>query len=135
MKNKPVQVNLSFLTSHAALRGTALCILRFLPLILGNQIHEENEDWEHLLQCQEIIDIFFDLKCQQNASRTWMCSCKLFLEFAEQYSTSAITPKLHYLVHYARLVQESVPLKHFLSMRFEAKHSYFKHLVTSVKNF
>lgn len=42
-KNKPVQINMTFLTNICTLQGTASskwCLLRFLPFILGEQIPE-----------------------------------------------------------------------------------------------
>ncbi|XP_070384806.1 uncharacterized protein [Dermacentor albipictus] len=61
-KNKPVQVNMSFINNKATLRGTASskwCVLRFIPLVLGPKVPEGNEDFELLLQFREVTDIIF----------------------------------------------------------------------------
>lgn len=44
-------------------------------------------------------------------------------------------PKLHYLVHYPRLIQKYGPLIRLWCMRFEAKHQYFKKIANSSRNF
>ncbi|KAL1424585.1 hypothetical protein MTO96_019989 [Rhipicephalus appendiculatus] len=59
-KNKAVEINVTFLTSKAGLKGTASSkwyLLRFFPLILGDWIPQGNEEWELLLQHREIVDI------------------------------------------------------------------------------
>lgn len=46
-----------------------------------------------------------------------------------------VTPKLNFLIHYPRLIDELGSLKQFRCMRFEAKHQYVKSLAVRVKNF
>ncbi|KAL1472342.1 hypothetical protein MTO96_039402 [Rhipicephalus appendiculatus] len=61
---------------------------------------------------------------------------KTFLEhFKSCYPDAAVTPKMHYLVHYPRIIAELGPLTQFWCMRFEAKHQYFKALASRTMNF
>jgi hypothetical protein len=46
-----------------------------------------------------------------------------------------IRPKHHYLTHYAQLTLQFGPLVRLWTMRFEAKHQYFKRCIRSSKNF
>lgn len=138
-KNKPVAMNRSFLTSKANLKGTASekwCLLRLLGLILGDLVPEGDADWELYLQFREIVDIVFATVIPCEYLPYLETTVQTFLvDFAQRYGAAAITPKMHYLVHYARLIRELGPLPQFWSMRFEAKHQYFKSLASRVKNF
>ncbi len=53
----------------------------------------------------------------------------------EQVSPTSFTPKMHFLVHYARLILQFGLLNSLWCMRFEAKHQYFKQIARKVKNF
>lgn len=46
-----------------------------------------------------------------------------------------ITPKCHYLIHYARLIDMYGPLRLLWCMRFEGKHQYFKMVARNCRNF
>ena len=46
-----------------------------------------------------------------------------------------ITPKFHYVVHYATMMARYGPLRDLWCMRYEAKHQYFKALSKSLGNF
>ena len=35
------------------------CLLRLLPLMVGNKVPEENVYWEFYLELREIVDILF----------------------------------------------------------------------------
>lgn len=139
VKNKPVPINELFFKSNAGLKGTASskwCLFRFIPLILGAKIPEGNEDWEVLLKFREIVDIIFAPEIPASRLPYLEVLVQTFLtELTVRYGPTAITPKLHYMVHYARFVREMGPLKHLWAMRFEAKHQYFKKLAATVKNF
>ncbi|CAN7988318.1 unnamed protein product [Ixodes hexagonus] len=138
-KNKPVAMNRSFLTSKANLKGTASekwCLLRLLGLNLGDLVPEGDADWELYLQFREIVDIVFATVIPCEYLPHLETTVQTFLvDFAQRYGAAAITPKMHYLVHYARLIRELGPLSQFWSMRFEPKHQYFKSLASRIKNF
>jgi len=53
----------------------------------------------------------------------------------EHFSTIAITPKFHYLVHYPLLMARYGPLRNLWCMRFEGKHQYFKGVAKTTGNF
>ncbi|CAN7999370.1 unnamed protein product [Ixodes hexagonus] len=138
-KNKPTAMNRSFLTCKANLKGTASekwCLLRLLGLILADLIPEGDADWELYLQFREIVDISFATVVPSEYLPYLETIVQAFLvEFAQRYGSAAIIPKLHYLVHYARMIRELGPLQQFWSMRFEAKHQYLKSLASRIKNF
>ncbi|KAG0439852.1 hypothetical protein HPB47_016507 [Ixodes persulcatus] len=61
---------------------------------------------------------------------------KAFLRvFSELYDAASVPPKLHYLVHYPRIIERYGPLQQYWCMRFEVKHQYFKSMALENKNF
>lgn len=55
--------------------------------------------------------------------------------FVACYPSVQLIPKLHYLIHYPRMISLFGPLKQVLCKRFEAKHQYFKNVAARVKNY
>jgi hypothetical protein len=45
-----------------------------------------------------------------------------------------VKPKMHYFLHYAQQIKWFGPISHFWTMRYEAKHAYFKSLFQKTKN-
>lgn len=139
LKNKPPPINPAFINSKSVLMGTAAtkwCLIRFFPLIFGARVPKENEDWELLLKFREIVDIVFASEMTSARLVYLEMLVQTFLnEPTDRYGPGAVTPKLHFMVHYARFVREVGPLRHFWSMRFEAKHQSLKKLAACVKNF
>ena len=44
-----------------------------------------------------------------------------------------LKPKFHFLIHYPTLIKKFGPLIYLWTLRFEAKHSYFKGLINQIK--
>ena len=120
--------------THAAMQMWTLA--RFLPLVIGHIIPEDNENWENFLCLLDIMDILF-------AHNVIADACG-YLEvlisdhhstFLELYPHVSITMKMHSIIHMPRLIQEYGPLINHWTTRFEAKHKYFKHLANIMGNF
>ncbi|XP_076135690.1 uncharacterized protein LOC143118536 [Alosa pseudoharengus] len=54
--------------------------------------------------------------------------------FKELYPSKNLIPKHHFMVHYPRCIRQIGPLIHIWTMRFEAKHKFFKDCVKNFKN-
>lgn len=62
---------------------------------------------------------------------------KTFNENYQRLFHKNLTPKFHFLNHYATIVKKSGPLRNLWSYKFEGKHKQFKiyaHVITSRKN-
>ena len=60
-----------------------------------------------------------------------------FLElYTVLYPNESFIPKLHYMSHYPSCIKKVGPLTYLSSIRFEAKHSFFKlsHITCNFKN-
>ncbi|XP_040071459.1 uncharacterized protein LOC115308493 [Ixodes scapularis] len=138
-KNKPEPLSVNFTKDHRALRGTASqkwCLFRLLPLMMASSIPEGNAHWELYLKYREITDMILAPEVPTDFVPYLEDRIQGFLkDFSETYPSASVPPKLHYLVHYPRIIREYGPLQQYWCMRFEAKHQYFKGLALKTKNF
>lgn len=111
-------------------------LLRLLPLMVGSKIPEADPAWELLLVLRDIVELvvnqvhteeticFLDSKISEHKHRFLMV-------FPEQ----RLIPKHHFLEHYPELIRAYGPLVSLWTMRFEAKHSFFKRVVRHTRSF
>ena len=81
------------------------CLARFLPLLIGDKVLDDDERWHNFLTLLEIVDrvlapvtsmsIIADLQHLINLHHS---------EFKRLYPNNSITPKMHFLVHYPELM-------------------------------
>ncbi|CAN7951622.1 unnamed protein product [Ixodes pacificus] len=138
-KNRPEPLTAAFLQGGASLKGTAAqkwCLFRLFPLIFGTSVQEENKHWSVLLQLHNIVTLVLSEKITEDWVAYLEVLVKDFVEaFTAMYPTAEVLPKMHYMVHYARLTAALGPLRQYWCLRFEAKHQYFKSMASKVKNF
>uniref|UniRef100_A0A2R5L642 Uncharacterized protein n=2 Tax=Ornithodoros turicata TaxID=34597 RepID=A0A2R5L642_9ACAR len=139
IKNKPEKMSAAFLADGKSIRGTASqkwCLFRFIPLIFGPLVPEGNEKWELFLTFRELADIILAEKIPPEGTQYLESNIAEFLSmFMEMYPTVRIPPKLHYMIHYPRIIRELGPLRQYWCLRFEAKHQFLKNHATRVHNF
>lgn len=119
-------------TSSANIRvkaAEAWCLLRCLPLMLGNLIPRADPYWKILMLLCEITDIIFAPRyspglCQYLASLI----DEHHQMFQHYFPDCNLLPKHHFLVHYPRCMLLSGPPVQYWCMRFEARHNFFKEL-------
>lgn len=111
------------------------CLMRLLPLIIGSSIPEGNEYWELFLSLMDICEITFapSIPCEMVAYLEYLVHGFL-VALKELFPEDRIKPKSHYLLHYPRSILKYGPLVHCWTMRFEAKHAYFKEIANRQKN-
>ncbi|KAJ8681983.1 hypothetical protein QAD02_017775 [Eretmocerus hayati] len=111
----------------------SLCLTRYLGLIIGDLIPEDNKYWQIYLKLRQMIDIvtapkvtpwdaekLADLVSDHNFMYT-----KLF---------GPLKPKMHFLTHYPRLLLLNGPLINCWGMPFERKNKELKEVAGAVKN-
>lgn len=112
------------------------CLLRLLPLMIGDLVPEGNKHWELLLCLLACMEIIFSPELTHGVV--------LFLRhliaehhslFLDLYPDRHLKPKHHFMTHYPGAVMKLGPLLHFWSMRFEAKHAFFKQVSHVTCNF
>lgn len=104
-----------------------LLLCRIIPLIMGDCVPEEDENWKCLLLLLKICDIVFSPIIPKG-----YCSVlKVLIEehhslFSHLYSSESITPKFHFLIHYPDQIVALGPMVRYWTMRHEAKLCLFK---------
>jgi len=119
------------------------CLMRFLPLIIGDKIDDDNIYWKFYLLILDILDIV--LAPQITILETFMLTekikdhHKLFLHLFPISKIPLIprklTPKQHHLVHYPRVIRQLGPPIRYWSMRYESNHYPFKKIAGVSSNF
>lgn len=136
--NCPQPVPLNF-ASRKSIGGNAhenWCLLRLLPFMVGLKVPEDDKAWQLLMTLKDIVELamspiftdesigFLDSKIAEHRSR-----------FFEVLPQQRLIPKHHFLEHYPQLIKAFGPLVALWTMRFEAKHSFFKKIVRQTNCF
>uniref|UniRef100_A0A147BPB1 Uncharacterized protein n=1 Tax=Ixodes ricinus TaxID=34613 RepID=A0A147BPB1_IXORI len=137
--NRPAELSAASLNRKSTMKGTASqkwCLFRLFPQIFASSIPEGNEHWEVYLLLREVVDIVLaDELPAQSLSYLEVKIQEFLRAFVACYPSVQLIPKLHYLIHYPRMISLFGPLKQVWCMRFEAKHQYFKNIAARVKNY
>lgn len=81
------------------------CMGRYLPLIVGDLIPEDNEYWQNFLLLLDIIDYIFAPTCNNTivAYLHFLIEAH-HMEFKRLYPENSIIPKMHYMIHYPEMI-------------------------------
>jgi len=138
VNDRPNPFNARMLTGSGSVVGSASQkwqLYVMLPRLLGTYLDENDVSWEVYLLLREITDIVF-APVVSTSSLSYLDGVisEFLTRFVSVFGTS-LTPKFHYLIHYPRLIKMYGPLRKLWCMRFEAKHQYFKSVVSSLGNY
>jgi hypothetical protein len=126
------------LPGSASQNWCLFCNLPFLvyDLINVSGVNEELSDyWQLHLLAREICKIVFALVIQKDWLLDLQCYISMHHSLLAKYYKHMFTPKIHFLVHYPRLMELCGPLKHLWCMRFEARHQYYKKVAKFGNNY
>lgn len=132
-KNKPSSIS----NPSNGIAGSASqkwCLFRLLPQIIGRNVPLGNDHWQLYLLLREIADVLLAPVIRKSWILPLSNLIAEFIELFQEY-VERVSCKVHYLVHYPRLMMLFGPLVHLWCMRFEAKHQYFKQLARVMRNF
>lgn len=109
------------------------CFVRFLPLLVGNKIPQNDRKWECILLLR---DMLFYVCSPTLAREHILIMSDIIEEFHGRncFPEEDVKPKFHYTLHHLKLAQMFGPLVHLQTLRFEGKDNYFKELVFRTKN-
>jgi hypothetical protein len=126
-KNKPSPIMHNKIQNPDSASGRTAaqmwCLIRYLPLVIGDLVPEGNKHLELILLLLECIDFIF--------SREVTIEESFFIEhlikdpnnhFLELYPDHHLKPKHHFMTHYPSQICQLGPLVNFWTMRFERKH-------------
>ncbi|XP_051947874.1 uncharacterized protein LOC127619140 [Xyrauchen texanus] len=138
--NKPTLITKHYLRNKdGVMKQTAAqmwCLLRLFPLMVGDLVPESNRFWELLLLLLSCMELIFSpsLTVESTIYLKWLIEEHHTL-FIELYPHQHLKPKHHFMLHYPRAIRQLGPLVQFWTMRFEAKHGFFKRISHITCNF
>nr|XP_020474258.1 uncharacterized protein LOC109970793 [Monopterus albus] len=112
------------------------CLLRMLPFMIGDRVPEDDKAWEVLMTLKDVVELvmapvhtdetlgYMESKISEHRHR-----------YLDVFPSSKLTPKHHFLEHYPQLTTMFGPLVALWTMRFEAKHRFFKRIVRQTGSF
>ena len=141
--NKPPELNHidrpgRLYPSMKAVQSWAL--LKYLPLIIGDTVAEDDEHWLFLLHLSELVDFLFAPAFTEGMVTYLrdMIADHLIM-FSELYvdeeTRIRLKPKHHLLVHLPTIILQSGPLVGMNCLRYELKNSFFKRCAHIMCNF
>lgn len=139
-KNRPSPVKLSVITNPSGPSGQSaaqmMCLAYHLPLIIGDKVPEDSEEWELYLQLINILKTVMAPSVSKAATFALKALiCEHHRQFLRLFPERNLTPKQHFLTHYPRVLRALGPLCQYSSIRFEGKHKVFKAIANSSCNF
>lgn len=134
--NRPTKINLDCEGNGIGLNAAqTLCLITNIPLIFGDVIPQGNLHWYLLLLLLQVINIVFSPSVTEGMTVFLKHLIKDHHQlFKELYPFKNLIPKHHFMLHYPRCIRRIGPLLHVWSMRFEAKHKFFKNCIKNFKN-
>lgn len=130
--NCPHTVPLTF-SKRSSIGGNAhenWSLLRFLPFLIGNRVPVSEPAWEILNGLKDIVDLVVaPFHTKESIAYLQFKISEHRMVFQEVFPDTKLLPKHHYLEHYPELIEQFGPLVALWTMRFKAKHSFFKRVV------
>ncbi|XP_065893179.1 uncharacterized protein [Dysidea avara] len=130
--NKPLPLPVTYLSKSPteALKQNSSqtwCLLRLLPLIIGDCVPNDNPNWANFLRLLMLVDYV----TAPETTREIAGYLRDLIQdhhtcFKQLYPERRLTPKFHHLVHLPHYIIQYGPLVRMWCMRYEAKHCYFK---------
>lgn len=111
-------------------------LLRLLPLMIGHFVPEDHKAWGILMELKDIVELLASSKFTTESLCYLECKISDHRKLLQEvFPDLKLRPKHHFLEHYPHLIQCFGPVLDFWTIRFEAKHSFFKKVVRDVNNF
>ena len=126
-RNSPQLIPDKFLTTIHGNAHENWALLRLLPFFVGTRIPHGEPAWEILMDLKDIVELvvapvhteesiaFLDCKISEHRQK-----------FQVVFPDVKLIPKHHFIEHYPQLIRSWGPLVALWTMRYEAKHSFFK---------
>lgn len=138
-KNKPNPIRLDGKGNKIGQKAAQTwCLIRFLPIILGDLIitDEHLRYWELILQLLKCMSIIFSrIFTETLINKLEVAISKHHNLFKTLFPNNNLIPKHHFMVHYPYVIKQSGPLLSLWTMRFEGKHNYFAQIAHNIRNF
>jgi hypothetical protein len=138
-KDKPSIISEGALNSSDARLGQSagqtFCLLQNFAFLFAKYFDENDSYWNLMITFLEIMDIIMS-PCVSESSLPYL---KHLIEdhhsSYQKLSQKSLIPKHHHMLHYPEAIRKVGPLHYYWTMRFEARHKFFKHVAKIGSNF
>lgn len=103
-----------------------LCFVRYFGLIIGASVPEDDKYWQLYLYLRKIIDIVTSPRILAFHAKELQNLIQKHHELYIELFKTTLKPKFHNMLHYPHILLENGPIRHFWSMRYEARHTEVK---------
>ena len=103
------------------------CLLRTLPLLVGEHVPVDDLKWHVFLLFRDIVD-YVCMPAVTLGQIDFLSDLidNFISDYRQQYPDKRLTAKFHYLLHYPYQMKLFGPLRNLWTLRFEAKHQQLK---------
>lgn len=121
------------LCSRTTIGGNAhenWCLLRLLPFLIGSIVPEDEPAWLVLMDLKDIVELVVGpVHTDESISYLGSKIVEHRTRYKELFPDLQLLPKHHLIEHYPTMMRNFGPLVALWTLRFEAKHGYFKQVV------
>lgn len=115
-------------------------LLRYLPLLVGDYVPSDDENWLFLLHLSQLVDLIFAPKFTPGMiSFLREMIAEHLQQFKQLYGSGEVAvllkPKHHLMIHLPTVILQSGPLIGMSCLRYELKNAFFKRSAHTVGNF
>lgn len=135
-RNKPPQIMESHINDGCLSMSASemINLIMNLGMIIGDLVPEGDKHWQLIILMKDILQIL-SAKSYQRGMHELLNSLIIdYLTLLSELFPQSMTPKHHYLIHYARIMFLMGPLIYMSSMRCESKHQEGKVTTKVVKS-
>lgn len=127
---QPIPLNFATRKSVGGNAHENWSLLRLLPLIIGFKVPESEPAWHLLMDLKDIVELVVSPFLTEDTIRDLDTKISEHRHrYLQVFPEAKLLSKHHFLEHYPELIKAFGPLVALWTMRFEAKHSFFKRLV------
>ncbi|XP_026121391.1 uncharacterized protein LOC113101208 [Carassius auratus] len=133
--NRPTKVNLQQAGNNIGLNASQTwCLIKNIPLIFGDVVPVGDKHWHLMLLLLHIVNIIFSPCISEGMIIFLKHLIKEHHQLFKDLYPRNLIPKHHLMIHYPECIRQIGPLIHVWTMRYEAKHRFFKKNLKNFKN-
>lgn len=94
------RAHIFIMTNYNYIASKMWTLARYLPLLIGRNIPDEDSHWLHYLELLDIIDLVFAQVVRPDTPAYLMEILEAhLLLFKKLYPEASVIPKMHFLIH------------------------------------
>lgn len=106
-------------------------LMKYLPILIGDLVTENDENWLFFLLLRDICSIIFNYVVTPDCIVQVEEMIKRHHSWYQKLYKRTLIPKHHHMVHYPNIMRLVGPLRNLWSMRGESKHKVMKKIAAS----